>query len=125
VRGRGRKMREYKKKRRRVALREKAGPEPGGPPKHVMMARGEPDTPPLAEGRRAAPQIDRHIQHRTCHYTDQLPLGPAELIMNPAQHMPAGQVVVVLPEAELEPRGCKLALLPRLEEMPAYILIQA
>jgi len=97
-------------------------PEPRRHPQHVMVVGGQFRAHPATKGRRAAPQVHRHVEHGTRDDPHQLSLRFGQLVVQTAQDMLFGAVLIVLNEFKMQPRVGKLALGPGLEEMAAGIL---
>src|SRR5690348_4600244 len=71
-------------------------------PQHAVRRRREMESGPLAEGGRAAPQVDHHVVDLAEEHLHELALRLADLVVQAAQHVTHGERLVVLYELDLE-----------------------
>ncbi len=95
--------------------------ETGRHPQHVMVLVAELGAPPLAEGRRAAPQIHHRVEHRARRDPHELSLGVFDLQVHAAQGPLGRPAMVVLDELDVDPGRLELGGLPGLHEKPALV----
>ena len=86
-------------------------------PELPLVLGGEHLAQPAPAGRRAAPQVDGHVEDLAADHPHQLPLRLRQLVVEAAQHAARREAVVVLHEAERPAQGrLQLALVVALEE---------
>jgi hypothetical protein len=93
----------------------------GRHPQHAVVGRAQPGSEPLPQGRRAAPQVHRDIEHLAHHHPHQLALRLLGLVVQAAQDAVCRTAVVVLHEVEVETGGAKGVGIPALEEKAPLI----
>src|SRR5690606_19597455 len=96
--------------------------EAGRNPQLAMIVLAQLDTGPAPETRRAAAQVNRHVEHPPAYDAHQLALGLLQLVVQPAQHTARRARVVVLHEIDIEPgQLTEGARVPALEEKAARV----
>src|SRR4030095_5838032 len=87
-----------------------------------FVGGGEPPAFPFPKMRRAASDIDYHIQHLTLDYAAKLRLRSFHLIVKPSQSVCDRSGMIVLNEAVFYPQRFKLRFVIAFEEKPSFVL---